>query len=143
MHQGQPQIHPSDAQAAQAAGHAAARRRILVVDDNRDAADMLATLLRLDDDEVEVAYDGPSALEAVDRYHPAAVVLDLGMPGMSGYDVARCIRGRHEFDDVTLIALTGWGLESDRRMTAAVGFNHHLTKPADIEMVQAVLAHAA
>ena len=114
-------------------------RRILVVDDNKDAADTLATLLKLGGARVEVAYDGPSALAAIDAFRPRAVVLDLGMPGMSGYDVARWIRDRRELDQLSLIALTGWGQPSDRRLTAEAGFNHHLTKPADIDAVQAVL----
>jgi DNA-binding response OmpR family regulator len=71
------------------------------------------------------------------------VVLDLGMPGMSGFDVALWIRERHELDGIKLIALSGWGQEADRQRTAEVGFDHHLTKPADIQTVQAVLDAAA
>lgn len=127
-------------------GHVAARgevpdMRVLVVDDNQDAADTLATLLQVGGAHVEVAYDGPSALEAIDAFRPRVVVLDLGMPGMDGYDVARWIRHRRDLDKITLIALTGWGAQADRDMTAEAGFNHHLTKPADIETVQAVLSN--
>jgi CheY-like chemotaxis protein len=118
-------------------------RRILVVDDNHDAADTLATLLRLDGAVVDVAYDGPAALAAIDAFRPRAVVLDLGMPGMSGYDVARAVRDRQDLDNLKLIALTGWGQDADRRMTAEAGFDHHLTKPADIDTVQAVLSNLA
>lgn len=115
-------------------------RRVLVVDDNRDAADTLATLLELDGADVQVAYDGAAALELIEQFRPRAAVLDLGMPGMSGLDVARCIRERREPDDCALIALTGWGQDSDRRLTRDAGFMHHLTKPVDIAEMQAVLA---
>ena len=114
--------------------------RILVVDDNHDAADTLATLLQMGGAEVEIAYDGPSALEAIEAFRPRVVVLDLGMPGMNGYEVARWIRHRRDLDKTTLIALTGWGAQADREMTAEAGFDYHLTKPADIEAVQEVLS---
>jgi CheY-like chemotaxis protein len=118
-------------------------QRILVVDDNRDAADMLGALLRMSGAEVEVVYDGPAALESIERFKPRAVVLDLGMPGMSGFDVARWVRERHALDGIKLIALSGWDQEADRKRTADVGFDHHLAKPADIQTVQAVLGAAA
>lgn len=114
--------------------------RVLVVDDNRDAADSLATLLGMVGAEVEVAYDGPHALRLVESFHPRVAVLDLGMPGMSGLDVARRIRREHDADDCALIALTGWGQEADRRLTRAAGFSHHLTKPVDFAEIQAVLS---
>jgi signal transduction histidine kinase len=122
------------------AGAAEIRHRILVVDDNRDAADSLALLLGLAGADVEVAYDGPQALRLVADFHPRIAVLDLGMPGMSGLDVARRIRERHGERDCTLIALTGWGQESDRQLTREAGFAHHLTKPVDFGEMQAVLA---
>ena len=115
-------------------------QRILVVDDNHDAADALATLLTMSGAQVQVAYDGPAALEAIDTFHPRVVVLDLGMPGMDGYEVARWIRHRRDLDTLTLIALTGWGAQADRALTAEAGFDHHLTKPADIETVHEVLS---
>ena len=114
--------------------------RILVVDDNRDAADSLAILLGLVGAEVEVAYDGPQALQVVDAFRPRVAVLDIGMPGMSGLDVARRIREQFDADDCTLIALTGWGQESDRELTRDAGFAHHLTKPVNFDEMQAVLA---
>jgi signal transduction histidine kinase len=113
--------------------------RILVVDDNRDAADSLATLLQMVGANVEVAYDGPEALRLIEAFHPRVAVLDLGMPGMSGLDVARRIRQRQGKDACTLIALTGWGQDSDRQLTRDAGFNHHLTKPVDFGEMQAVL----
>jgi signal transduction histidine kinase len=115
-------------------------QRILVVDDNRDAADSLRTLLTLLGAVAEVAYGGAEALSAVEKFHPAVVLLDLGMPEMDGYEVAKRIRQRAEFDDVTLIALTGWGQEEDRRRAQDAGFNHHLVKPADLSSLQALLA---
>ena len=115
------------------------RRRILVVDDHRDGAHVLAALLARLGADVHVASDGEAALAAVELHRPDAVVLDLGMPGMDGYEVARRIRARPELRDVTLIALTGWGQTSDRRRTAAAGFDHHFTKPANVEELRAAL----
>jgi CheY-like chemotaxis protein len=116
------------------------RQRVLVVDDNHDAATSMSLLLKILGAEVEVANSGPAALLAVESYRPAVVLLDLGMPEMDGYEVARRIRERPEFDDVTLIALTGWGQDEDRRRAQEAGFNHHLVKPADISSLQELLA---
>ncbi len=114
--------------------------RVLVVDDNEDAADSLGALLRMLGAEVRVAHDGRTALELYGAFHPAAVFLDLGMPGMDGFEIARRIRSRPESRDAMLVALTGWGQEKDRRRTAAAGFNRHLAKPADVETLRSVLA---
>jgi PAS domain S-box-containing protein len=116
------------------------RRRILVVDDNQDAAASLAMLLRILGSDVEVANDGRSAIACFHTFRPTLAILDLGMPEVSGYDVARHVRALPEFDDVTLIALTGWGQEEDRRHTREVGFDHHLVKPVDLESLQLLLA---
>jgi CheY-like chemotaxis protein len=116
-----------------------APRRILVVDDNRDAAESLGMLLKLLGADVHVAYDGPEALEVLATYKPAVVLLDIGMPGMDGHEVARRIRHHPEFRDVTLIALTGWGQEDDRRRSHSAGFDHHLIKPADVNALQTLL----
>jgi signal transduction histidine kinase/ActR/RegA family two-component response regulator len=126
---------------AAAAGPVAALalRRVLVVDDNRDAAESLGMLLKLLGADVEVAYDGASALEALATYRPTIVLLDIGMPGMDGHEVARRIRSQPEFDDVTLIALTGWGQEEDRRHARTAGFDYHLIKPADIGAIETLL----
>ena len=113
--------------------------RILVADDSRDAADSLRALLELLGAQVRVAYDGPTALNAFSSYRPEVVLLDIGMPGMDGLEVARRIRQRPESRDVTLIALTGWGQEKDRHNSAAAGFNHHLVKPVDFEALQELL----
>jgi CheY-like chemotaxis protein len=99
-------------------------------------------LLRLLGAEVFVAHSGPEALEQVQRYQPAVVLLDLGMPGMDGYQVARRIRQLPGSRDMTLIALTGWGQEADRRDSAVVGFDHHLTKPAEVKDLEALLERA-
>jgi PAS domain S-box-containing protein len=114
-------------------------RSILVVDDNRDAADSLCMLLRFLGNTVHVVHDGPAALEAVKAWRPSVLLLDLGMPGMSGYEVARHIRQQPELADITLVALTGWGQEEDRKRTLSQGFNHHLVKPVDINTLQALL----
>ncbi len=121
-------------------------RRVLVVDDNRDAAESLGMLLELLGAEVQVVHDGPSALDALGRFAPSIVVLDIGMPGMDGYEVARRIRQDPRAGAVTLIALTGWGQAEDRRRCRQAGFDHHLTKPIDVDAFRALmtsLEHAA
>jgi signal transduction histidine kinase/ActR/RegA family two-component response regulator len=115
-------------------------QRILVVDDNQDAATSLGELLRMLGAEVQVVHDGESALEAFDTFRPRVTLLDLGMPGMDGYEVARRIRARSGSERTALIALTGWGQERDRLRTAEAGFDCHLTKPVDINTVTAALA---
>jgi CheY-like chemotaxis protein len=107
-------------------------RRVLVVDDNRDAAQSLGMLLRLLGTEVQVVYSGAEALQVVGKYLPDIVLLDIGMPGMDGYEVAKRIRQQSELRNVMLIALTGWGQEEDRHRSQLAGFDHHLIKPADV-----------
>jgi signal transduction histidine kinase len=126
--------------ATQASRRIAGVPRVMVVDDNRDAADSLAAVLKMLGAEVRVTNDGRAALDELGAFRPAAVFLDLGMPGMDGYETARHMRARAEARETMIIALTGWGQESDRRQTQAAGFNHHLVKPADITTLQAVLA---
>jgi two-component system, chemotaxis family, CheB/CheR fusion protein len=109
------------------------RRRVLVVDDNRDGADALKMYLQLAGQEVLVAYSGNEALEAAAEWHPDVVVLDIGMPGLSGYEVAKRLRERAWGAPMRLIALTGWGQEHDKRLAAEAGFDHHVTKPVDPE----------
>jgi PAS domain S-box-containing protein len=111
--------------------------RILVADDNRDAADSLQRVLALFGHEVRVAYDGASAVRIGGEFRPRVAILDLGMPGTDGYAVARSLRRQ---TDMTLVALTGWGQETDRRRTAEAGFDHHLIKPVDPQMLNALLA---
>ncbi len=107
------------------------RRRVLVVDDNKDAADSLAMLLRLAGQDVRAAYDGPSALTQAKDFQPATVFLDIGMPGMDGYEVARRLRSEPELRGVVLVALTGWGQEEDRRRSKEAGFDQHMVKPVE------------
>ncbi len=113
--------------------------RILVVDDNEDAADSLATLLDVMGYQVRVAYDGPEAIEAADAFRPEVGLLDIGLPRLSGYDIARHIRSTRG-ENVLLVAITGWGQEDDRRRAREAGFDHHFTKPADLERLMAVIS---
>jgi PAS domain S-box-containing protein len=116
-----------------------ARRRVLVVDDNVDAADSLALVLRLEGQDVCVAHDGAKALEVAGTFRPDLVFLDLGMPGMDGYEVARRLRQQPGLEQVVLVALTGWGQAEDRRRTHEARFDHHLTKPADPQVLRRLL----
>jgi PAS domain S-box-containing protein len=117
-------------------------RPVLIVDDNVDATDSLAALLRLRGMRVHTAYDGRHALEMAERLRPAVVVLDLGMPGLDGLEAARAIRAAPWGQDLRLIALTGWGQDEDRRRTAQAGFDLHLTKPIDPDALLQALAEA-
>ena len=113
--------------------------RILIVDDNRDAADSLALLLGLRGAQVRVAYDGPVALAILDEYHPNLAILDLGMPGMDGHELARHIRARAQYRHLPLVAVTGRGQMSDRQYSQDAGFDLHLVKPVAIEALDAML----
>jgi len=104
--------------------------RILVADDNRDTADSLQRVLALYGHEVRVAYDGAAALSVGEQFRPRVAILDIAMPGTNGYDVARALRSRHG-PAVTLVALTGWGQDADRRRALEAGFDYHLIKPID------------
>ena len=117
-----------------------AARRMLVVDDNRDAADTLAMLLETLGATVQVAYGGQMALDVLERFEADTVLLDIGMPEIDGYEVARRIRQRARDEHVVLIALTGWGQDHDYRLSRTAGFDHHLVKPPDIDELRAVLA---
>jgi signal transduction histidine kinase len=116
-----------------------AGQRILLVDDNVDAAESLAALLRLLGAEVRVVNDGRAALAAFRASPPRVVVLDIGMPGMDGYELAREIRSTDAGRKTRIIALTGWGQEEDRRRAQDVGIDHHLTKPADVDVLRPLL----
>ena len=115
-------------------------RRILVTDDNRDAATSLALLLRHGGHAVEMAYDGRQAIEKAEVWRPDVMLLDLGMPEMNGYDVCRAIRQTAWGKDIQIVALTGWGQEQDRRNTREAGFDSHLVKPVDLAVLGDVLA---
>lgn len=117
----------------------ATHRRVLVVDDNRDVADSLGVLLRLLGSEVRIGYSGAEALAMLEAFQPSVVLLDLGMPKMDGFDVARAIRADERFAHVRLVACSGWGKHEDMRRSAEAGFDHHLTKPANVRDLQALL----
>lgn len=115
------------------------RTRVLVVDDNHDAGDSLGMILGALGADVRIARDGLEALEVFGTYRPDVVLLDIGMPGMNGYEVARAVRTRFPDDRAVLVALTGWGQDDDRARARAAGFDHHLVKPADIDALQRLL----
>ena len=117
-----------------------AETRVMIVDDNHDAADSLGALLAARHAAVQIVYSGSETLDVIDAFDPNAMVVDIGMPGMDGYELARCVRRHPRLGHVTLIALTGWGQEADRRRTEAAGFDHHLTKPADVLTLERLLA---
>ena len=114
--------------------------RVLVVDDNIDAAQSLAMLAEISGHETQVAYDGPSALKAALTWQPDVVLLDIGLPGLNGYEVAMRIRQESKRKDIVLVALTGYGQNSDRKKSQDAGFDHHLVKPADFDEVEKILA---
>jgi PAS domain S-box-containing protein len=114
--------------------------RVLVVDDNHDAAEVLRMLLESGGFNAEAVTTGVAALAAIPEYQPNVILMDIGMPGMSGHDVARRIREQPQFDDITLVALTGWGQEEDRRESKASGFDYHLTKPVNFKVLKDLLA---
>ena len=126
-----PQLTPS--------GQRVAARRVLIADDNRDAADTLAMLLRLEGHEVKVVHDGKQALAGFQELNPEVALLDIGMPELDGYEVARRVRQGTLGRAVTLVAVTGWGQESDKARALAAGFNHHFTKPVEPERLLALL----
>src|SRR5690606_22267858 len=122
------------------AGATAARLRIVVVDDNRDAADALASLLELLGADVTVAYGGESALDAIRERRPRLALVDLGMPVVDGFELARRVRSDPTLDGVSLVALSGWGQDEDRRKSRAAGFDRHLVKPVDRGVLEELLA---
>jgi PAS domain S-box-containing protein len=115
-------------------------QRVLVCDDNADAGDTLAALLRLLGAEVRIARDGIEALAVLEEYAPTVAILDIGMPGMNGYEVARTIRTRMPDVGIKLVALTGWAQDADRKRALDAGFDHHMVKPPNIGALQALLA---
>ncbi|TFZ04863.1 response regulator [Ramlibacter rhizophilus] len=143
-------VLPLEAGSGQAGKHAGpggaapgeATVRVLVVDDNHDAAETLAMILQMDGHVARVAHEGRAALQLAREFDPQVVFLDIGMPGMDGYEVARAMR-RQASDGrcPVLVALTGWGAKDDVALAKAAGFDHHLTKPADVAAVEQLLAH--
>ncbi len=128
---------PSDPRRSSAPGSS----RVLIVEDNVDAAQSLHMLLKMIGHEVAVTHDGPTAIEAVGEFRPELVLCDLGLPGsMSGYDVAQVLRQRPETRSCSLIALSGYGREEDRRRAREAGFDLHLTKPVDFARLREIIA---
>ena len=115
-------------------------RRVLIVDDNTDSAETLATLLQIGGNETRTAHDGLAAVAAAEAFRPEVALLDIGLPGLNGWDTARRIREQPWGRTMILVALTGWGQEEDRRKSADAGFDHHLVKPVDIDALMQMLA---
>ncbi len=113
--------------------------RVLVVDDNVDAAQTVAMLLDMSGHQCRMAHDGPGGLEAALAWQPDAVLLDIGLPALNGYELARLIRHEPRLKNVVLVALTGYGLEADRQRSREAGFDHHLVKPADFDEIEKIL----
>ncbi len=118
----------------------AGKHRILIADDNRDAADSLAMLLRAGGHEVRATYDGQQAVDMAEAFRPALALLDIGMPRLNGYDAARSIREKPFGRDMVLVALTGWGQPEDKQRSRSAGFDHHLVKPVDPSALERLLA---
>ena len=116
--------------------------RILVVDDNIDSAISMAMLLGEFGHEVRTAHDGPAALEVALDHRPDVALLDIGLPELSGYEVAKWMRQQSMLQKIVLVAMTGYGQESDRQLSQAAGFDHHLVKPVQFEKVLEILASA-
>jgi CheY-like chemotaxis protein len=118
-------------------------RRVLLVDDNIDGVTSLAMLLWHIGHTAKTAYTGPDGLAAARDFQPDVIVLDIGLPGMDGYELSRRIRADPDLANTTLVALTGWGTEEDKQRAIEAGFNFHLTKPVEIAKVEAILATPA
>ncbi len=131
---------PPDAEAARVAGAASHSLRILVVDDSEDTAETMGTLLEMSGHTVQVAHSGPAALEAAATFQPDVVLLDIGLPGLDGYQVAERLREDPSMRGVTLIAASGYGQEEDRRRSMEAGIDRHLVKPVDLRELQDLLA---
>jgi PAS domain S-box-containing protein len=114
--------------------------RVLVVDDNVDTATSLATLVKVSGHDVRTAHDGPSVVEAAVDYRPNVVLLDIGLPGLNGFEIGKQLRQRPELQNAVLVAITGYGQESDLKRSFEVGFDHHLVKPVDFQKVLHILA---
>jgi CheY-like chemotaxis protein len=114
--------------------------RVLIVDDNIDAAQTLSALLEIAGHQTMVAHDGDQGLRITKQFNPEVIFLDIGMPGMNGYEVARAVRKTPDMKTVVIIALTGWGAEQDRELSKEAGFNAHLTKPASLASVNFLLS---
>jgi len=115
-------------------------RRVLVVDDNVDGAESLTMLLKIRGHETRTAHTGPEALDAAYSFKPDVVLLDIGLPGMNGYEVAKCLRREPSLNGAVLVALTGWGSDENKQRSSEAGFDVHLTKPVEVEEIESILA---
>lgn len=120
----------------------APKLRVLVADDNRDGADGFAMLMELLGHEVRTAYSGKQALALAEEFRPQLAMLDIGMPEMNGYDLARNIRQQPWGRDMVLVAITGWGQDEDRLQAEAAGFDHHRAKPVELDALDPIVAQA-
>lgn len=118
-----------------------ANRRILIVDDNQDASDILVLMLGRLGHDARAAYDGRDALKTAADFHPEVVLLDIGLPGLNGYDVARQLRSQPGGREMVLIAATGWGQDADKQRAHEAGFDFHMTKPLDPDALRKLLAN--
>jgi DNA-binding response OmpR family regulator len=125
---------PAALNAAQLVG-----RRILIADDNQDAAETLSMLLQMDGHDVQVVHDGRAAVSAFAAFKPEIALVDIGMPELNGYEVARLVREDAHGQAVTLIAVTGWGQERDKQRALEAGFDHHFTKPVEPHRIDKIL----
>jgi two-component system, OmpR family, response regulator len=123
----------------QGTGQSTPKRRLLVVDDNKDAAESMSMLLEMWGHDVAYACDGPSALETAEQWQPQAVFLDIGLPGMDGYEVAERLRELPNAKDAVLIAITGYGQEDDRVRSRRAGIDHHLVKPVAPDALRSLI----
>lgn len=130
---------PNESTPSRAAEQSAVASRILIVDDNVDSADSLAMMLRMSGHDVHTVYSGQSALAAAIEYEPTIVLLDIGLPEVDGYEIARQLRQRPEFKAVWLIAITGCGQDADLQRSRDAGFDHHLVKPVDPHKLEELL----
>lgn len=129
----------ADSTASADAAPASRGRRVLVVDDNHDSAESMAMLLQVTGHEVRTAHEGTGALQIALEYRPECVLLDIGLPGMNGYAVAERLRALPGFGNVIMIAMTGYGQEEDRQRSREAGFDHHLVKPLDFDVLTSIL----
>lgn len=120
----------------------APKLKVLVADDNRDGADGFGMLMELSGHEVRIAYSGKQALALAEEFRPQLVMMDIGMPEMDGYEVARSIRAQAWGRDMVLVAITGWGQDEDRREAEAAGFDHHRAKPVELDSLDPLFAQA-
>lgn len=118
------------------------RRRILIVDDNTDSVETMATLIRLSGHEIAVAHDGETALEKATSFQPEIVLLDVGLPGMDGYEVAERLRAIPENKKLVIVALTGYGKEEVRQRAMDAGFDYHFVKPVDFTALELLINSA-